>query len=120
MSTNRTLVQLLAAEPVTAAEILDLRGDLVPVGPGPRELGVPISKRAQVVADKCADRRAALRGADPRLRQTLIDELDPEQLEHADQFRVVRIDRVALRLPQPILRRWWLEDGPVHDLIAET
>jgi hypothetical protein len=53
---NRALVQLLAAESVTAAEVLDLRRDLVPFRPGPGQLGAPTgSERGYSATSKLTD-----------------------------------------------------------------
>src|SRR6266516_610687 len=67
VSTNRTVVELVAVEAVACAEAADLTLDLPLLGLEPGELCLASGQRAQVLTDERADRGAALGGADPRV-----------------------------------------------------
>src|SRR6266540_7534033 len=67
VSTNRTVVELVAVEAVACAEAADLALDLLLLGLEPGELCLAPGQRAQVLANERADRGASLGGSDPRV-----------------------------------------------------
>ena len=67
MSTNRTIVDLLAVQAIGGAEAIYLALHLALLLLQPRELGVARGKRAQGFRDQSTDRAATFRGADPRV-----------------------------------------------------
>src|SRR6266516_4527722 len=67
VSTNRTVVELVAVEAVAGAEAADLALALLLLSLEPGELCLASGQRAQVLGDERADRGAALGGADPRV-----------------------------------------------------
>jgi hypothetical protein len=58
VSTNRTRVELVAIDTVARAELVDLALDALLLSFEPRELGLTLRQRAQVLSDKRADRAA--------------------------------------------------------------
>ena len=66
MSTNRTLVELVAAETVSPPKPLDFGEDLTLQGLQSRELGLALLERAQIVRHQRADRAPVFSGTDPR------------------------------------------------------
>lgn len=65
MSTNRTFVSFVAAEPVTGTESADFGLDLALLSLEPVELPHPIRQAPQVTDDQRAHRGVAFRGGDP-------------------------------------------------------
>jgi hypothetical protein len=65
VSTNRTVVELVAVEAVARAESFDLALDLLVLGLEPAEPRLPTGERAQVLANERADRSPTLGGSDP-------------------------------------------------------
>src|SRR5215207_600431 len=65
VSANRTVVESGTVEAVARAEAADLTQDLLLLGLEPGELRLLPGQRAEVLADECADRGAALGGTDP-------------------------------------------------------
>ena len=94
MSTNRTVVELVAVDAVARAESSDLTLDLLLLGLEPGELRVPPSERAQVLAYERADRGAALGGADPRVVVDVIGHRDREVL-HGRRLALPRAEPAA-------------------------
>src|SRR5215211_1993108 len=65
VSTNRTVVELVAVEAVACAEAADLALDLLLLGLELGELRPPLRQRSQVLANGRADRGPTLGGSDP-------------------------------------------------------
>src|SRR5215216_5636395 len=72
VSTNRTVVELVAVEAVACAEAADLALDLLLLGLEPGELRSSPRQRAQILANQRADRGAAFGGADPRVAVDIV------------------------------------------------
>jgi len=69
---NRTVVELIALEPVTGAEVLDIALDLLLLSLEERERDRPFGEGAQELANQRAYRGAALGGANPRIAVDVI------------------------------------------------
>src|SRR6266508_3846432 len=67
VSTNRTVVELVAVEAVACAEAANLGLDLLLLGLKPGELSLAPGQRAQVLSDESAGGGAAFGGANPRV-----------------------------------------------------
>lgn len=67
VSTNRTVVNLIPAQPVASMELADLGLDLVLQRLKPAELFHPSRKPLEVGDDQCTHRGVTLRGGDPRI-----------------------------------------------------
>src|SRR5438876_12290366 len=83
VSTNRTRVELLAAEAVAGTEARHLGLDVALLGLEAGEFALALRERAQVVANKGAERGPALGGADPRGAVDVIGHGDGDAL-HVD------------------------------------
>ena len=76
MSTNRTVVHLVAAQPVGGAELANLRLDLMLEGLESGELVHPSGQALQVLDDQRANGSVALRGGDPSVAIDVIRDGD--------------------------------------------
>ena len=90
MSTNRTGVELVAAQPITGAEVNDLRLDLPLLRLEPVEL-TPPGEGAQVLGDERADRAAALGSADPGMAIDVVGDGDSDVLHEIQGITVSQL-----------------------------
>jgi hypothetical protein len=72
VSTNRTIVNLVAAKPVVRAELADLRLDFMLERLKPGELVHPPGKPLKVLNDQRAERGVALGSGDSRVAVYLV------------------------------------------------